>query len=293
MRAALLGLLVLAGAAAGAGEEPPAIDDVRLAELPLATVRSDLVAVVRISTIVDLKDAKEGAGKGYITTDPNEGFARSLTGGEPTVRLVSAEVVEVLKGGGPAKALNFPVVTGKVKLGKAPPAEVVAVQDWYQRGKYGTRRARALTYARYRLAKDQKLLVFLREIATVEEGGKVAERQYALTDPSVGGAPEKAVEAVKKTLKEIADWEKPPKLPAEEHSAMKKLVNELGSPDFRTREAATAALIAKGLAAKGPADEALKSSDPEVKQRAGTILEAIKPAVLKAKATEDGDEGLD
>jgi HEAT repeat protein len=53
---------------------------------------------------------------------------------------------------------------------------------------------------------------------------------------------------------------------------IRKLIEDLGSDDFQTREAATAALTEIGEPAVDALTEAAKSADPEVSNRAKRIL---------------------
>jgi hypothetical protein len=282
---ALLGAAALLAAPGRAGEpaaaEPPQVDDARLRELPAATVRAGLVAVVKVSAVAAVK---AGAGE-----DPAAAYARSMFQGEPVVREVSAGIEEVLKGDKDAKAMKavtFRVVTAKVKIGKGPFTEIVVVKDWYAGGDYGLRRARALVSARFTMAPDRKYLVFLAPFEHKDAAGKAVERGWALADPPVEGAPEPAVAAVKGTLQQIADWEKPPKLAPEAEAAVQRLIAGLGSTDFKAREAASQALIAKGPAIRPYLEAARASPDPEVRQRAETVLGEVKPAVLRNRAPQ-------
>jgi hypothetical protein len=77
---------------------------------------------------------------------------------------------------------------------------------------------------------------------------------------------------------EVAAVETPPaapELPPEEAAEVAKLIGRLGDNDFDVREAATKALAAKGKTARGPLEEALKSPDAEVRQRAAQALEEM------------------
>jgi len=66
-------------------------------------------------------------------------------------------------------------------------------------------------------------------------------------------------------------------------AAVDALVKDLGSDDFKIREAATESLIALGDAAKPALEAALKSADPEVKSRAERCLKSI------ARGGDDAD----
>jgi len=289
--ALLAGLCLAVGIAAPAGEPAapaqPQVDEARLAELPAATVGSDLVAIVKIAAIAEVPADKAAWGGRDELLDAS--FARGQFGGQAVVRQVTAEVEKTLKGSAELKKVAFRLATAKVRLGKAPPGEVVAIRGWYNSGKFGARRARALTYARYRLAEGGRVLVFLKDVTAPAAGAAAGERQFLLVDPPMDGVSDQALARVSQTLKEIADWEKPPAPPAELAAAARKFVAELGSADYPTREAATVALIAQGLPVKAVIDEAVRSSDVEVRERAKRILEAIKPAALKPRTVEPDD----
>ena len=92
----------------------------------------------------------------------------------------------------------------------------------------------------------------------------------------------KLAAAVRDQLKQVADWNSPPKLSAEDETAVKKLIAELSSADFQAREAASKALAAKGRAVRALLEAELKASgDFEVKNRAEQILEGLRPPALR------------
>lgn len=64
---------------------------------------------------------------------------------------------------------------------------------------------------------------------------------------------------------------------AEEQAEIARLIDELGDARFMTREAATAALVAKGTAALPQLREASRGTDPERCARASQALQAIVP----------------
>ena len=286
---ALIPWLLPAGparAGAPAADSRPRVDEARLADLPTATVRADLVAVVRVAGVAEVAAADRSWGGREDLPDAD--FARSEFGGDPVVRQIGVEIEKALKAGQDFKDLKkavFRLATARVKLGAAPPAETIIVRGWYDRCPYGVRRARALTHARYRLAQGQRLLLFLKEVTPAGTGeGRPAERQFVLLDPPMTDAPEEAVARVEGTLKQIADWEKPAPPPAELAAEAGRLIAQLGSADYQARENATKALVARGLPVKALLDEALKNPDAEVRERCRKILEAIKPEVLKSAA---------
>jgi len=92
------------------------------------------------------------------------------------------------------------------------------------------------------------------------------------------------VAAVKAEAKRIEEWNNPPKLSAGDEAEVAKLIKQLGDNDYAVREAATKALSAKGPAVKALVEAAAKSEDPEIKQRAAQVLEAVKPESLKPAA---------
>ncbi len=71
-------------------------------------------------------------------------------------------------------------------------------------------------------------------------------------------------------------------------SKIDRWVGELGSEDFETREKATAELKKIGKPATEALRKAAESSDPEVKMRAKSILEAIEKSEKKPKPERSG-----
>src|SRR5262245_21483430 len=55
-----------------------------------------------------------------------------------------------------------------------------------------------------------------------------------------------------------------------------RAIEELGTPSFEARQAATDLLWKAGAAAEGPLQEAAKSKDPEVRTRAAALLTKLR-----------------
>ena len=73
-------------------------------------------------------------------------------------------------------------------------------------------------------------------------------------------------------------WSAAPSQPARppwQAAAIEGLIADLGSDDFETRDSASDRLTAMGGAVRKRVESALTSSDPEVRLRAGNILEAL------------------
>src|SRR5262245_31281781 len=64
-------------------------------------------------------------------------------------------------------------------------------------------------------------------------------------------------------------------LSADEQVKVNRLIEDLGSSDFRIREAATKALIEMGAKARPALEAAMKSENPAVRFRADQILQSL------------------
>ena len=277
--AAGMGVGVEVGGRAGpVGADP---SEAQLKQAAAAVGQADLVAVIKVTEIAEPK-AKEGAEK-KEEENPNAGVAIVRIGGmQPTKeKLISAEVSEVLKGDKETKAVRI-----KASVMQAGQAEylIIAVERDVNQG--GLQRKWRQPYSvSMTLAKGKSSLVFLKVAEEKkDDAGKVVERSYALLQPVLDGAPEKAVAAARAAVKTIEEWNNPPRLSAEDEAAVAKLIKQMGDNDFAEREAATKALIARGPAVRALVEAATKSEDPEIKQRAAQVLEAVKPESLKPAA---------
>ncbi|HOX06093.1 MAG TPA: HEAT repeat domain-containing protein [Planctomycetota bacterium] len=282
-----VGVEVGGGAAAPAGAE---LNEAQLKQVAAATGQADLVAVIKVTEVSEPKKDDAADKKDDAEAKPNVlglGVVRMGGGMGGTEKLVSAEVTEVLRGDKEVKAVRIQAST--FKNGATEMMLVNLDQEWKDPNGAMVRRFSRQTTVPFTLAKDKTALVFLKAVENKkgDDGkdagdAKPAVRLYKLVLPLLDGVPEKALAAAREAVKRLADWDNPPKLSAEDQAAVEKLVKELGSDDYATREAATKALSAKGPAIKPLMEAAAKgSADPEVKQRAGQVLEAIKPESLK------------
>src|SRR5262245_17253893 len=80
------------------------------------------------------------------------------------------------------------------------------------------------------------------------------------------------------------------RIPEDVARQVEKAVADLGSPDFKAREAATAELLRLGARAYPAVLEASRSDDPEVKRRATAVLEKVRqsgpPDMLKVRKND-------
>ncbi|HOX06092.1 MAG TPA: hypothetical protein PK280_06800 [Planctomycetota bacterium] len=248
-------LLAAALLPAAAGEEAarkaaPPLDDGLARRLPAAFGRADLIALVKVTELGDAKPPGEGL----------EGDEAQLAQifGVPNMwdkikkRQVAVEVEEVLKGERDVrdlKTVKFRVftslATGKelalVVADAAEMSRTTSFKAHYRKPSF------PLT-----LAKGGRAIVFLRAADKPAAEGKPAEKVWSPAGPLMGPEAERLTAAVREIQKQVTEWEKLPRLQAEETEAVRKLVGELVSEDFPTRAAA-----AKGLAAKGCADKPL------------------------------------
>jgi len=81
---------------------------------------------------------------------------------------------------------------------------------------------------------------------------------------------------------DVAAW-----IPArtkDSYEPLRKAAADLGSPDFRKREAASQELARRGREAKGLLERLAQSPDPEIKMRAKELLEQFPPPVVDTPA---------
>lgn len=284
--AALAAGALLACAAGGESPEKPAppLDENLLKRLPAAFARADLIALVKVTEVGEAKPPGEG-----LEGDEAQ-FAQIF--GLPNMwdkirkRQVAVEVETLLKGGKEfkdLKQLKFRVfsskATGKeLSLVVADAAELAAANPF--KAHY-----RKPAFA-FTLAKGEPGAVFLKAAEKKDPDGKLVERRWSPAGPLMGAEAGAVAAAVRGLLKQVAEWEDPPKLSPADQAAVRKLIAELGDGDFKVRDAASKALVARGCAAKPLVQAALEASpDPEVKSRAEQVLEALKPQPLKADET--------
>jgi hypothetical protein len=198
-------------------------------------------------------------------------------GGKPTRKNITAQVVEVLKGDKETKQVL--IVADVFKTGQNEQIMVEQKTSNFTR-RYGVP---------FNLPKDKDALVFL---TTAKGSGEGEKKEWQLLQPVLVGAPRESVAAATEAIRTAAEWSKDPELSAEDAAAIDKLIADLGDKVFATREAATEALIARGEAVRGKIRAAQKSQDPEVRERAGHILDAITPAFLKGSPASDPATGM-
>lgn len=83
----------------------------------------------------------------------------------------------------------------------------------------------------------------------------------------------------------------PPAASAEEQERIARLVEDLGSADFRVREAATKALIEFGAKARPALEKAVTSDNPAVRFRADQLLQGLDGKKGEQKLGEDARPG--
>jgi len=284
-----VGVGMVAGSGSGA-------DEMQLQQVPQATGKADLVAVVKVTEVADPKADAEEKKKEEAAPAPQPAPQPAMVvfgGMATTPKIVTAEVTELLKGDKEVKTVKFSVPV--MKQGNKEMMLVTRTVD-QMAGNARFRRS-FQQWVPFELAKDKPALVFLKKTGEKKDAdGKVVEREWAVEGPLFGTAPEKATAAARDALKKIAEWDNPPKLSAEDQAAVKQLIADLGSDDFATREAATKALVAKGGGVKPLVEEALKASkDPEIKQRAEKVIEDLKPEAVKTgdpNAAGDFNKGV-
>lgn len=265
--------------------------EAQIGQIPAAVGKADLVAVVKVTEIAGPRKEEAGAGEKKDDEAPQPrmailGMAAVRGGGEE--KTVSAEVTEVLRGDKDLKDVKFTVMV--FKQGER---EMMLITVKQERNVGGNRMQwTQSTAVPFPLAKDKKALVFLKKEGEKKDAdGKVVEREWSLLEGRLFGEPlEKPLAAANSALKKLAEWDLPPKLSAEDEAAVRQLIADLGSETFATRENATKALIEKGAGVKALVEEAAKNSaDAEVKQRAGQILESLKPDMLKGSDSGAAD----
>lgn len=275
----ILAGLVLSCLAARAAES--SATDPQAQQAARATARADLTAVIKVTGIADPKPEAEAKDKEAKEDEKKEQQPAPVMplAVQPmrntAEKLVAAEVVEAVRG----QAGEGPL-TIRVRLMEVGKRSYLMFE--HQMAVAGGGIARTSRSVPNPFAAGKQCLVFLKLAEEKKDAeGKVTARIYELTDMPLAGPPEKALAGARQAVKELAAWDKPPALSEEDQAAVAKLIGELGSSDYATREAANKALVAKGPAVKAPVEAALKSEDLEVKQRARSILEALKPECLR------------
>jgi hypothetical protein len=278
--AALLAAAVLLPAALG-GEEPakkePPLDENLVKRLPAALGRADLVALVKVTEVGEAKPPGEGlegdeAGLAQLFGLPN-------MWDKIRKRQVAVEVEECLKGEKDykdLKTLKFRVftstTTGKelslVVSGAKEMSETTPFKAHYRKPSFP-----------FTLAKGARGIVFLKAAEKKDEAGKVLERSWSPAGPLMGPEADRLVAAVRALEKQVAEWEKLPKLSAEDEAAVRKLVADLFNADFQVRAAAAKALSEKGGLEKPLVEVALAGGpDAKAEDRVERILGAGKLA---------------
>jgi len=90
-----------------------------------------------------------------------------------------------------------------------------------------------------------------------------------------GGEPQKRTFGLDGRVRMVVGGTLPTGPPPWQAAAIEGLIADLGSDDFETRDSASDRLTAMGGAVRKRVESALTSSDPEVRLRAGNILEAL------------------
>lgn len=119
--------------------------------------------------------------------------------------------------------------------------------------------------------------------------GEMAKPKYGVNiAPPPVEQPVANAEDVKKAEKLLADYLAPAlaEPSAEQKATTEKLIKDFGSPDFKTREDASVAIVKVGQAALGQLREAAKSKDPEVASRSETAIKGIEDAARSGVADE-------
>jgi len=280
---------VVIGGQAGGGAAGTDADEAQRRQIAAAVGSADLVAVVKVVDVVEPKkdgdEEKEKKGEDAGAANNGAGVGVVMFGGlqggaEKTIR---AEVTELLRGEGAAKDAKAVAIKAQVmSTGKREQLLITVDREFKTPDGNVARRFTQQTSVPFTLEKGKSSLVFLKlDGERKDADGKVVERFYKLVPPVLDGAPEKALAAAREALKQIAEWNSPPKLADGERAAVEQLIKQLGDDAFETREAATKALIARGAAVKELVEAAARSDDPEIKQRAEQVIEAVKPESLK------------
>jgi len=249
----------------------------QLRRIPRAVGQAALVAVVKLTEVGKPQAAAEGLADDEA--DFKVTFSIPNMWDKIKKRRIEAEVTEVLRGDREIKKVSLTVwtsmATGKELMVVIDTAGMAASTPFKVHYRNPS--------CPFALEKGGTAIVFLRVQEKAAGEDKPAERVWWPAGPFFAGAPKAAIAAVKETLARLAAWENPPKLSAEDEAAVRKLIADLASDDYDTREAATKALVGRGTGVRPLLEEALKnSSDLEVKARAGRVLDELQPDILKS-----------
>ena len=289
---AAVGVEVRAGGDAGGGAQ---LNEHQLRQLAEAAGKAELVVVVKVTEIAEPKpqEGAEGEKKEEgAEANPKMLFGMRPAGAAQKEKTLAAEVSEVLKGDKATRTVKARFATAE--LANKREMLVFPIEQSFADGQGNVQKVTRIQYLPLTLVKDAQVMLFLKAPGAGREkdaGDKQAERVWELVAPPVKDPAERALAAVKDALQKIADWENPPKLSAADEAEVQKLIADLGSKDYATREAASKALIARGGVVKPLVEAAAKSPDPEVQQRAKDILEALKPECLKPASSSPSGPG--
>lgn len=120
-------------------------------------------------------------------------------------------------------------------------------------------------------------------------GGEQLQADYGIRQrPRPIEQPAANPEDVKKAEQIVAEYLAPAAAAPgpEQKAAAEKLIKDFGSPDFKTREDASTAIVKLGQAALGQLRESAKSKDPEVSSRSETAIKVIEDSLRSGTAEE-------
>lgn len=274
---ALLVLLLLAAAPAS----PAAAGEGATSFYTSGTWEGGQHAAARSKLVVLAKVVEAGKPKGtgwngaYDSTSSSTNY--QLRTGNVVVRQeIVVEVTEVLRGKLAARRLTVRIESAKLNY-------QAMYQFWWAqvRAKKLKRTKRGLAVSYFTLAKGKTCLLFL-DAPKVTKASKPGGTDKAVAVHLKSSAPMETpdpqlLDSVRGFCGELAMWDKPPKLAAEQAKLVARLIADLGADDYAKRNKADRTLRIIGAGLRPQLKKASEDGDEERAFRAREILKAVKP----------------
>ncbi len=290
MRPALtpLALMVLAAPAALAGEDANSFfTSGRWEGGQVAAARSKLVV---LGKVVEAGKPKGSGWNGQYDSSSGTTNYMLRTGKVDIRQEIVVEVAAVLRGRLAGKKITVRIETANLNY-------QAMYQFWSAqvRKKKLNRRKRGLAVSYFTMKKGKTYLLFL-EAPRIAKAAKPGEKGRASATHLKGSAPMEEPEpqllrSIRAFCSELALWDKPPELSAEEAAAVAELIADLAADAYDKREKADKTLRIIGARLRPQLDKAARDGDEERAFRAREILEAVKPEPGKVELPKGRGKG--
>ncbi len=250
-----------------------------------AAAKSKLVVLGKVV------EAGKAKGKGWDGKPNSSSTNYMLRTGKVDVRQeIVVEVTEVLRGKLATKRLTVRIESAELNY------QAMYQFSWAQLRKKKLKRGkRGLTVNYFTLAKGKTYLLFLdapKVTRAAKPGGKDKTVAGHLKTSAPMEAPDpRILDSVRGFCDELARWDKPPKLAAEEAKEVARLIADLGADDYAKRDKADRTLRVIGAGLRPQLKKASEDGDEERAFRAREILEAVKPEPGKVEMPKGRGKG--